>query len=217
MVLANKQDLVDRAKSIEFISERLDIQVNKIFFGSALLDEGITEVLDALIAEIQGGNLEKNEKEDLVLAFDSRSLSINQIHDLGLSFLQRFNRTGWPAIHSVFRDLRKLLGFEMLVLLEFDEKKGEFDLLWCEGEYCKQYRDQFQKIPFGRGISSRSLIQKEPIVLSESNFDPHSLKLKGISSPFSQLGHLGKKPIATTSINSDLKSYLNVLNILFFR
>lgn len=52
IVFANKMDLVDERIDIRFISKKLELHPNKIVFGSALLNSGIFEGLDLLIAEI---------------------------------------------------------------------------------------------------------------------------------------------------------------------
>ncbi|MFW9854896.1 MAG: ADP-ribosylation factor-like protein [Candidatus Thorarchaeota archaeon] len=52
IIFANKQDIVKRAQSINFIAERLQVPEEKIVKGSALLNKGIYEVLDGLLDEI---------------------------------------------------------------------------------------------------------------------------------------------------------------------
>jgi small GTP-binding protein len=49
IVFANKQDLVDRAQSVEVISSKLGVPLTSIVKGSALLNEGVFEVLDRLL------------------------------------------------------------------------------------------------------------------------------------------------------------------------
>lgn len=52
IIFANKQDLVDRALSIDSIAERLMVSKDKIVMGSALLNKGIFEALDKLLDKI---------------------------------------------------------------------------------------------------------------------------------------------------------------------
>ena len=54
IIFANKQDLVDRAQSIDSIAERLQVPKDRIVMGSALLNKGIYETLDKLLDEIVG-------------------------------------------------------------------------------------------------------------------------------------------------------------------
>ena len=49
IIFANKQDLVDQAQPVEVIAEKLDVPVTTIIRGSALLREGVFEVLDRLL------------------------------------------------------------------------------------------------------------------------------------------------------------------------
>ena len=52
VIFANKQDLVEKALSLELIAQRLNVPIEKVIRGSALLGEGVFEVLDHLIEEI---------------------------------------------------------------------------------------------------------------------------------------------------------------------
>ena len=65
VIFANKQDIIDGAESIEVIAERLDVPINTIVAGSALLDEGVFTVLDQLTEIMQSVDLEEESKEEV--------------------------------------------------------------------------------------------------------------------------------------------------------
>ena len=51
-LIANKQDLIDRAVSLDTIAAKLGIAKTKIVRGSALLNEGVFETLNLLLKDI---------------------------------------------------------------------------------------------------------------------------------------------------------------------
>ena len=53
VIFANKQDLVETAHSVESIADKLDVPASGIVRGSALLNEGVFDVLDRLLEEIE--------------------------------------------------------------------------------------------------------------------------------------------------------------------
>ncbi|MFW9906375.1 MAG: ADP-ribosylation factor-like protein [Candidatus Thorarchaeota archaeon] len=73
MILANKQDEVDTAKDITYIAEQLGCPFNLIIPGSALLNQGVFELLDQLLENIQVLDL----KEGLVEKRTEKMVQIN--------------------------------------------------------------------------------------------------------------------------------------------
>ena len=61
-IFANKQDEVGTAREIEYIAEQIDSPSNLIIPGSALLNQGVPEILDRLIEVIHKVDPADSEK-----------------------------------------------------------------------------------------------------------------------------------------------------------
>ncbi len=164
VVFANKQDLVDGVKSIEFIAERLNTPLKKIIAGSALLNEGVFRALDRLIEEIQGTDLEEKKEEEKAKELEN----ITKIHEYGLHFLHDLEIQGWTGLNLILLKLRSLLGYTNMVILRSENSSADFQIIVCEGEDCELLKENNFSDRTGQGVLNHVLYQKEPLIISEN-------------------------------------------------
>lgn len=172
VIFANKQDVIDDAESIEVIAERLNVPINTIVAGSALLDEGVYVTLDRLIEMLQGVDLEEQSKEKEEKT--GELVNINQIHEFGLRFLQELETQGWSLSNTILFKLKRLLGYTNLLILRSDQNSGEFHIIACEGEDCNLLKDLFP-VQSSQGVLHHVLSQKEPKIISEITNKSHGI------------------------------------------
>ncbi len=169
---ANKQDLVDRAKSLEFIANRLVINQNLIIPGSALLNDGIYEVLDGLIQIIEDEESSKVIITDEQTTYENKA---NQIHELGLRFIQNFTLQGWESLTPILTELREIVNYDNLVLLKHEITSGNLKFITCDGGDTEYFRG----VQYNDHIPSKVWDNKEPLFLEELNLEGNPLNLNG--------------------------------------
>ena len=176
VIFANKQDIIGEVKDINYIAERLDVPLDTIVGGSALLNEGVPKLLDRLIEDIQAADLEEEVKEDDKA---EELVSINQIHEQGLRFLQDLETKEWIGLNPILMKVRRLLGFENMIILKSTEGTGDFQIITCDGEDCKLLKEKFS-INSSQAILHKVLTQKEPIIIPEIANEYHELFIEGL-------------------------------------
>ncbi len=174
VVIANKQDILVKAKEPEFISSRLGISEELVFPASALLDEGIYSPLEYILKQMS----EREESPEGITKTEIASpYIIQRIHDLGLTFLRKRAEDSSGALQEIIAELRKTMGFDLVVLNELNHVQNTFEPVVIDGYDVEEIRSEIPSTPYGEGLVSVALQRREVLILGESGLEPSKIKI----------------------------------------